>query len=49
MKDNFKLASTESRIIEIDLDFVEKFKFEVEGDFWIYKSRNWWNLNEIKL
>ena len=26
-------SSTESRIIKIDLDFVEKLKFEVQEDF----------------
>ena len=39
----------ESRIIEIDLDFEEKLKFEVEGDFSTCKSWNWKNLNEIKV
>ena len=34
------MASTESRLIEIDLDFVEKLKFEIERNFRTLKSRN---------
>ena len=41
--------TTESRIIEIDLDFVEKLKIEVGGNFWTKKSQNWLKLNQIKI
>ena len=41
--------STESRIIEFGLDFVEKSKIEVERNFPTKKSRFWLNLNQIEL
>ena len=34
-----EIVSTESKIIEIDLDFAEKLKIEVERIFQNYKSR----------
>ena len=33
MKDKVILIEIESRIFEIDLDFAEKVKFDVEGNF----------------
>ena len=35
-----QIVSTESKIIEIDLDFVEKLKIEVERDFRSRESQN---------
>ena len=34
-----QIESTESRIIEFGLDFVEKSKIEVERKFWTKKSQ----------
>ena len=39
MKENFKNVSTESKIIEIDLDFAEKLKIKVGEYFLNFKSR----------
>ena len=46
MKDNFK--STELKIIENDLDFVEKSQIEVKRNFRTLKSRFWMKLDEIE-
>ena len=35
-----QIDSTESRIIEFGLDFAEKLKIEVEGDFRSHEERN---------
>ena len=48
MKDNFKIDSTESIIIEFGLDFVEKSKIEVERKFRNRKSRFYLKLNQIE-
>ena len=44
-----QIVSTESKIIEIDLDFTEKLKIEVERNFRTCKSRFEQKLDEIKL
>ena len=40
MKENLQIDSTESRIIEIGLDFAEKLKIKVGRNFWTKKSQN---------
>ena len=44
-----QIDSTESRIIEFGLDFMEKLKIEVGRNFRTKKSQNSIKLNQIKL
>ena len=39
------IVSTESKIIEIDIDFAEKVKIKMETIFWNHKSRFLLKLN----